>query len=114
MHRNSKTQKNINIQRHLLLIGKTGRGLNCIPARNLMKKFINEPKHPIVSVFDDKMRFKRIKTNEGVIRTFSYPKYTKIFLSKLEKRFFKKFKKPIFSKIENNGKKVTYKIGEKI
>ena len=88
MHRNSKTQKNINIQRHLLLIGKTGRGLNFIPPRNLMKEFINEPKHPIVTVFDDKTRFKRVKTNEGVIRTFSYPKYTKIFLSKFIKIVF--------------------------
>ncbi len=126
MHRNFKTQKKINIiaKKHHLIYGSNANGLNCIPIRNVMRQLISESKYPVLTVnidafskvtdLLDKTKFKRIKTNEGVIRTFSYPKYTKMFLSKLEKRFFKKFKKPIFSKIENNGKKITYKIGEKI
>ena len=58
-----------------------------------------------------KSDLKRTKTNEGIERIFSNQKQSKLFLSRLQKRFFKRFRKPIFSKIEENGKKITYKVG---
>ena len=61
-----------------------------------------------------KINLKRYKTDESVVRNFSTALKSKLFLSKLQKKFFKKYRKPIFSKIENNGKKIIYKVGGNI
>ena len=45
------------------------------------------------------------------IVTFSYSKHAKSFIARLEKKFFKKYKKPIYSKIFNHARKVTIQYG---
>jgi len=45
------------------------------------------------------------------IITFSCSKHAKSFMTRLEKKFFKRFKKPIYSKIFNNARKVTIQYG---
>ena len=87
-----------NIQRHVTLIyGMNSNGMKS--CGKSIEKLIN---------------LKRYKTDEGVVRNFNTALKSKLFLSKLQKKFFKKYRKPIFSKIENNGKKIIYKVGGNI
>ena len=90
-----------NINRHLTLIyGSNSNG---------MKSFWKPEITKLI-----KSDLKRIRTSKGIERIFANQKESKLFLSKLQKRFFKRFRKPIFSKIQENGKKITYKVGIKI
>ena len=74
-----------NIKRHLNSIyGLNSSGMKCVFKPEIFN-FI-------------KSDLKRTKTNEGIERIFSNQKQSK-------------FRKPIFSKIEENGKKITYKVG---
>ncbi len=43
-------------------------------------------------------------------KNFRYKKHCRIFIFNLTKRFFKRFKKPIFFKISTDGKTITYYI----
>ena len=88
-----------NIQRHLTLIY----GMNSDGMKSCSKSYEKL-----------KINLKRYKTDEGVVRNFNTALKSKLFLSKLQKKFFKKYRKPIFSKIENNGKKIIYKVGGNI
>ena len=90
-----------NSKRHLTLIY----GLNS----NGMKSFWKPEIAKLI-----KSDLKRNRTSEGIERIFANQNQSKLFLSKLQKRFFKRFRKPIFSKIRENGKKITYKVGIKI
>ena len=90
-----------NIKRHLNLIyGLNSNGMQCFYKPEITKLI--------------KLDLKRIKTSDGIERVFTNQNQSKLFLSKLQKRFFKRFRKPIFSKIQENGKKITYKVGTKI
>ncbi len=91
----TKIQKyKITPEKHVLLYGSNAVGM-CVNTRaaveNLKKHF----------PFDKRK-----------VRTFRYPKHTRLFLAKLEKRFFKRFKRPIFSKIENKGRTIIYGVGD--
>ena len=89
----------INIKKNIPLIyGLNSNGMNCYTGQIKILKSV----------------LKRTKKNEYTERNFSNPKQSRLFLSKLQKRVFKRFRKPIFSKIEDNGKKIIYKIGVKI
>ena len=44
---------------------------------------------------------------------FSSTKNANTFITKLQKKFFKKYKKPVFAKFEQDGKKLIYWVQKK-
>ena len=47
------------------------------------------------------------------IKNFKNEKVANKFISRLQKRYFRRFREPIFAKFENNGKQLIYWVNKK-